>query len=222
MFAVPIATLCASPPLLIVAVEGVSEDHVAVPVRFCVVFSVNVPVAVNCWLVPFAIDGAAGVTAIETSAAEVTVSVVDPLTEPVVAVIVAVPSPTLLAKPCVGTALLFLFRRSSSSLCGRPASRLVVGVKSDRVLPAARSICRNASAGPKCHPLWDGEGLRGWWRSSASISSVMFALRSDAAVERRLSLLQRRLRRLHCAPACSRRSTSLTAERGEVYLRRPS
>jgi len=106
MFAVPIATLCASPPLLIVAVEGVSEDHVAVPVRFCVLLSVNVPVAVNCWLVPFAIDGAAGVTAIETSTAEVTVSVVDPLTEPVVAVIAAVPSPTLLAKPCVGTAFI--------------------------------------------------------------------------------------------------------------------
>ena len=48
MLAVPIAELCATPALLIVAVAGVSDDHVAVLVRFCVVPSVNVPVAVNC------------------------------------------------------------------------------------------------------------------------------------------------------------------------------
>ncbi len=72
MFAVPMPTLCASPPLLIVAVETVSDDHVVVLVRFCVLPSVYVPVAVNCSLVPSAIDGVAGVTAIDTSAAVVT------------------------------------------------------------------------------------------------------------------------------------------------------
>jgi hypothetical protein len=114
--AVPIATLCATPALLIVAVEGVSDVHVAVLVRFCVVPSVKVPVAVNCWLVPFAIDGVAGVTAIDTSAAEVTVSVVDPVSEPEAAVIVAVPSLTLLANPCVGAALLIVAAPGVSEL----------------------------------------------------------------------------------------------------------
>jgi hypothetical protein len=109
MLAEPTPTLCASPAvlgvLLIVAVETVSEDHVAVLVRFCVLPSVNVPVAVNCCIVPNAIDGVAGVTAIETNVAAVTVTVVDPLMEPVVAVMVAVPSPTLVANPCVGAVL---------------------------------------------------------------------------------------------------------------------
>jgi hypothetical protein len=41
-----------------------------------------VPVAVNCWVVPFAIDGPVGVTAIDTNVAAVTVSVVDPVLPP--------------------------------------------------------------------------------------------------------------------------------------------
>jgi hypothetical protein len=48
MFAVPMPTLCASPVLFTVAVETVSDVHIAVLVRFCVLPSVNVPVAVNC------------------------------------------------------------------------------------------------------------------------------------------------------------------------------
>ena len=108
MLAEPIAILCASPAVLIVAVDSVSDDHVAVLVRFCVLPSVNVPVAVNCCVVPKAIDGVAGVTAIDTSVAAVTVTVVDPLMEPVVAVMFALPSPTLLASPCVGAVLLIV------------------------------------------------------------------------------------------------------------------
>ena len=53
---------------LMVAVETVSEDHVTVLVRFCVLPSVNVPVAVNGCIVPSAIDGVAGVIASETRA----------------------------------------------------------------------------------------------------------------------------------------------------------
>ena len=40
ILAVPMPTLCANPDALIVAVEGVSEDQVAVLVRFCVLPSV--------------------------------------------------------------------------------------------------------------------------------------------------------------------------------------
>lgn len=45
---VPAATLVASPAALIVAVAGVAEDHVTLPVRFCMEPLLNVPVAVNC------------------------------------------------------------------------------------------------------------------------------------------------------------------------------
>ncbi len=62
--------------------------------------SVNVPVAVNCWFVPRAIEGDGGVTAIETSAAVVTVRTVVPLTAPEVALMLLVPVATPLANPC--------------------------------------------------------------------------------------------------------------------------
>jgi len=82
---VPVATPVANPPAVIVATVVVTELHVAVLVKFCVELSENVPVAVNCCFVPLAIEGFAGVTAIDTSVAAVTVKVVDPLTEPDVA-----------------------------------------------------------------------------------------------------------------------------------------
>lgn len=91
MLAVPLPALCASPAWLIVAVLAMSDDQVVVLVRFCVLPSVNVPVAVNCCVVPSAIDGIAGAIANETSAASVTVTVVVPVTVPEVAVMVAVP-----------------------------------------------------------------------------------------------------------------------------------
>ena len=53
----------------------------------------------NCWLVPDAVDGFVGVTVTETSAAVVTVRVVDPLTVPEVAVMVVVPRPVPVARP---------------------------------------------------------------------------------------------------------------------------
>jgi len=114
--AVPKPALCASPVALIVAAIGVSEVHVAVLVRSCVPPSVNVPVAVNCCCVPSASVGVAGVTAIDTSAAELTISVVEPVTEPTLAVIVALPCPTPLALPCVPAALLIVATVSVSEL----------------------------------------------------------------------------------------------------------
>ena len=59
--------------------------------------------AVNCWFVPSAIDAVEGDTAMETSAAGVTVRVVDPLTPLTVAVRVPVPTPELTASPVVFT-----------------------------------------------------------------------------------------------------------------------
>jgi hypothetical protein len=91
----------ARPDELIVAVVVVPDDQVTVDVRFCVVPSLKVPVAVNCCVAPLAIDGVAGVTAIDCSVAAVTVSKVEPLMDDDVAVIVAVPTPAPLASPAV-------------------------------------------------------------------------------------------------------------------------
>jgi hypothetical protein len=141
MFAVPCATLVAKPAELIVAVAGVPDDQVAVLVRFCVLPSVYVPVAVNCSVVPGAIDGVAGVTAIDTSVATVVVSVADPLTEPDVAVMVAVPCATLVARPVgvmVATAgVLELHCREPLMFCVLPSLNVPVAVNCC-VIPSGR------------------------------------------------------------------------------------
>ena len=49
----------------------------------------------NCWVAPAAIDGLAGVTAMLCRVAEVTVSTVEPLTTPSVALMVDVPAATV-------------------------------------------------------------------------------------------------------------------------------
>jgi len=99
MVEVPTPAPVARPAALIVAVVVVPEDQVTVLVRFCVVPSLNVPVAVNCCVAPLAIDGFAGVTAIDCSVAAVTVSKVEPLIDDDVAVMVEVPTPAPVARP---------------------------------------------------------------------------------------------------------------------------
>jgi hypothetical protein len=96
---VPTPAPVASPAALIVAVVVVPEVQVTVEVKFCVVPSLNVPVAVNCCVAPLAIDGFAGVTAIDCNVAAVTVSKVEPLMDDDVAVIVEFPTPAALARP---------------------------------------------------------------------------------------------------------------------------
>ena len=70
--------------------------------------SVNVPVALNCCVVLVAIEGFVGVTAIHAKTAGVTVRVAVPVIEPDVAVMFAVPVPTLLANPSVPALLLIV------------------------------------------------------------------------------------------------------------------
>src|ERR1700733_12704487 len=99
MVEVPTAAALARPPVLIVAMVVVPEVQVTVDVKFCVVPSLNIPVAVNCWVAPLVIEGFAGVTAIDCNVAAVTVSTVDPEIDADVAVIVEVPTPVPLARP---------------------------------------------------------------------------------------------------------------------------
>ncbi len=96
---VPAATVAAKPELFIVAMPVFDELQVTAVVRFCVVLSENVPVAANCLVVPLAMLGLDGVTAMDTSVAGVTVSVSDPDMLPDVAVIVVEPAATATAMP---------------------------------------------------------------------------------------------------------------------------
>ena len=94
--------------LLMVATLVLEELQVAVVVRFWVLPSEYVPVAVNCWVVPRAMLGLVGVTAIDLSVAAVTVRVVDPDIDPDVAVIVVEPVAAGVANPFEPTALLMV------------------------------------------------------------------------------------------------------------------
>src|SRR5579871_4497097 len=62
---VPMPAPVANPPAAIVATDTVADVHVTEPVRFWVLLSLNVPVAVNCCVKPFVSEGFAGVTAID-------------------------------------------------------------------------------------------------------------------------------------------------------------
>jgi hypothetical protein len=79
---VPGAMPLARPAPLMVATELFEEFQLTELVRFCVLPSLYVPVAVNCCVAPGVIAGLAGVTAIDDKTAAVTVSVVDPAIVP--------------------------------------------------------------------------------------------------------------------------------------------
>jgi hypothetical protein len=95
----PVATLVSRPWLLMVAAAGFEEVQTTEAVTSCVLLSLNVPVALNCFVVPTAILEFAGVTTIEIKVAPEIVSDAVPLTDPALAVIVATPVPTLVARP---------------------------------------------------------------------------------------------------------------------------
>jgi hypothetical protein len=94
-----------------VATEVFEELQVTDVVRFWVVPSVKVPVAVNCWVRPSAMDGGSvGVTARDINTAGVIVRAVEPLIPVVgsVPVMVVAPTETLVARPLLSTALLMV------------------------------------------------------------------------------------------------------------------
>jgi hypothetical protein len=74
------ATAVTSPAELSGAPKELFVDHVTKAVSGCVEASEYVPVAVICCVLPHAMDPFAGVTAMETSTAGVTVKVAEPLT----------------------------------------------------------------------------------------------------------------------------------------------
>ena len=135
--------------LLIVAVAGVSELHCTVPVIFCVLPSVYVPVAVNCCVIPRARVGIAGVTAIETRTAGVTVRVVEPAIAPDVALTLVLPTATLVATPVLlrVTMLLSPVLQTADLVRSRvlPSLYVPVAIK-DRFVPRANDVLTGVSA----------------------------------------------------------------------------
>jgi hypothetical protein len=127
----PLATLLTTPLLLMAAAAGLVELHITEFEISCTLLSLNVPVAVNCLLVPTAMVEFAGVTAIDTRLAPVTVSEVAPLTPPESAVIVVVPMPALLAKPAeltAATAPALEVHVTDGKSCVLPSSKLPVAL----------------------------------------------------------------------------------------------
>jgi hypothetical protein len=102
MTAVPTPSPLATPPPAMLATV---EDEVQVTelVRSCALPSLYVPVAVNCWLVPLAIDALPGLTDIDTNTGDVTANVAEPVIVPEVAVIIVLPGLTLVASPLLLT-----------------------------------------------------------------------------------------------------------------------
>jgi hypothetical protein len=107
--ALPVPTLLTSPLLLTVAAAEFEEIQVRSALRSCVEASEKVPVAVNCWLVPGAMLGVGGVSAIDMRVAGVTVTLKVAEAEPQtlataqIPLIVAVPVPTALILPLLLT-----------------------------------------------------------------------------------------------------------------------
>jgi hypothetical protein len=104
----PVAVSCPRAPLalLTVATPVLAVVHTAVAVRSTVVMSEYTPVAFIDWRMPTSIVEFAGVTDIETSAAAVTVRVVEPVTPARLATARVVPSALPVASPCEPGALL--------------------------------------------------------------------------------------------------------------------
>src|SRR5215469_17300096 len=108
MVVVPVESPVASPgdPVLAIdATMGTVDDQLTVEVRICVLPSVKVPVATNCWVNPLGSEGVAGVTAMEARVAAVTVRVVDPIFPPNVAEMSVLPMSTAVASPLLPAAL---------------------------------------------------------------------------------------------------------------------
>ena len=99
MFDEPMPAPVARPLALIVATAGEAEFQVTWLVIFAVLVSLYVPVAVNCPLVPLAIEPFAALMAMDFKSAAVTVTVAVPLTVPKVAVTVAVPRAAPVTRP---------------------------------------------------------------------------------------------------------------------------
>lgn len=131
MVVLPVATLLARPCALMVAAAAVDELQITEVAMSCVLESLKVPFAVNCFVVPTDMLEFAGVTAIETKVALVTVNDAAPFIDPEVAVMVAVPVPVLVTKPVASTVAIEFedeVQVNEVNSCVLPSSKLPMAV----------------------------------------------------------------------------------------------
>ena len=106
---IPAPTAVARPVEEIVATAGVAEDQATELLRFWVLPSLKVPVAVNCCVAFLARVGFAGVTARDFRVVAATVKVMEPLTVPDEAVMSVVPAIFAVTKPAPLTVATLVF-----------------------------------------------------------------------------------------------------------------
>jgi len=87
----PMPEPVANPPAAMVATAVADEVQFTALVRFCMLPSLYVPVAANCWLVPFAMDAVEGVIDRETWIGGITETLAELVIAPEVAVIFELP-----------------------------------------------------------------------------------------------------------------------------------
>lgn len=180
MVAVPRPPPVASPwlpkALLMVATVVAEELQVTEVVRSLVLPSVKLPVAANCCLVPKGIEGMAGVTAMESNSAGVTVRSVAPETEPEVAVTVVVPIPVLVARPLLPRLLL-------TTATAVFAELQVTEVVRSCVLPSVKvPVAANCCLMPSAIEAWVGVTVRETRAAGATLSMVEPLTEPEVAV----------------------------------------
>jgi hypothetical protein len=130
--AVPLAIAVTTPRASTVAARWFDELQTAERVTSWVLESLNVPTAFMCRNVPVGSVRLAGVTAIDTRVAGVTVTGALPVTDPEVALTVAAPVPTAVATPVAGsTASVWLSEEPQVTVvntCVLPSSKVPVAV----------------------------------------------------------------------------------------------
>lgn len=94
----PTVVPCASPPVAMVATKGTEELQLTEAVKSCVLPSLKVPVAVNCWVVLMGSSGFCGVTCKDTRLGT-TLKLVEPVCVPKVAARVVLPRARAVACP---------------------------------------------------------------------------------------------------------------------------
>jgi len=99
MVVFPRPALSAKPETLSITATSGADELQVTEGRSCVLPSLKTPVAVNCWPIPKAMLALDGVMTIEVRTAGMIVKVVDPLTPPVVAVMVTVPAARAVSIP---------------------------------------------------------------------------------------------------------------------------
>src|SRR5579863_10550143 len=153
MVVLPGATLLTRPALSMVATLTLEELHNTSSVRSCVELSLNVPVAVNCFVAPEGMLLFRGAMASETSVALVTVTDDVPDTAPAVAVTVLDPAATACPSPFASMVITLVTLEdhcTEVSTCVLPSSNTPVAVNACCVPGAMETVAGLTAMDSKC------------------------------------------------------------------------